>query len=214
MELLPSFDKQGRDLFVKLHVTIYGSKQGTPKWYQQLSKELAALGSKWMEADWGVFVAFIGVHTLILALHVDNCTITGSSKSLVKDFKAKIGSCFHITDLGPISWLLGMKVTHDRQARTISLSQEPYINMILAKFNFTNAKPVTTPLDPNAHLSESQSPQTTSETVQMCNVPYHQAMGSLIYLIVDIRPDITFATSYIHMYASSTPTQAGLIGKL
>ena len=69
--------------------------------------------------------------------------------------------------------------------------------MILAKFNFTDTKPVTTALDPNAHLSESQIPRTTSETVQMHNIPYCQATGSLIYLIAGMRPDIAFATLYI-----------------
>ena len=197
MELPPGLDKQGWDLVTKLCVTLYGSKQGALKWYQRLSKELAALGFKRMEVDWGIFVVLIGAHILILTSHIDDCTVTGSLKTLVKDFKAEIGSRFHIKDLGPISWLLSMKVTRDRQARTISLSQEPYINVILAKFNFTDAKPVATPLDPNAHLSEPQSPRTTSETAQMCNIPYCQATGSLIYLIVGTRPNIAFATSYV-----------------
>jgi len=208
MELPPSFDKQGWDLVTMLHITIYGSKQGALKWYQWLSKELAALRFKQMEADWGVFIVLIGAHTLILALHVDDCMITGSLKSLVKDFKAEIGSCFCIMDLGPISWLLGMKVTHDCQARTISLSQELYINTILAKFNFTDAKPVATPLNPNAHLSESQSPWTTSETAQMHNVPYHQATGSLIYLIAGTRPDIAFTMSYVCQFNANPHWEA------
>ena len=46
MELPPSFDKQGQDLVTKLCITLYGSKQGALKWYQWLSKELAALGFK------------------------------------------------------------------------------------------------------------------------------------------------------------------------
>ena len=158
---------------------------------------LQHLGFKWMEADWGVFIELIGAHILILASHVDDCTVTGSSQRLVRDFKAEIGSRFRITDLGPISWLLSMKVTRNRQTRTISLSQELYINAILAKFNFTDAKPVAAPLDPNAHLLESQSPQTTSEAAQMRNIPYCQATGSLIYLVVGTRPNIAFATLYV-----------------
>ena len=66
-----------------------------------------------MEADWGMFVVNIAHHILILALHVDNCTVTGDSAPLIKVFKDEIGSHFQVTDLRPISWLLGMKVTHD-----------------------------------------------------------------------------------------------------
>lgn len=113
MELPPGFDKQGRDLVVKLWVALYGSKQGALKWYQWLSKKLATLGLKRMEADWGVFVTLIGTHILILASHIDDCTVTGSLRRLVRDFQAEIGSCFRITDLGPISWLPGMKATCD-----------------------------------------------------------------------------------------------------
>ena len=78
MELPPSFDKQGWDLVAKLCIAFYGSKQGMLKWYQQLSKELATLGFNRMEVDWGIFVALIGTQILILASHVDDCTVTGS----------------------------------------------------------------------------------------------------------------------------------------
>lgn len=66
------------------------------------------------KADWGVFIAKVQGEILILTSHVNDYTITGSSKALVKAFKAEIGSHFKITDLEPISWLLGMKITHDR----------------------------------------------------------------------------------------------------
>ena len=44
MELPPGFDKQGCNLVAQLCVAIYGSKQGTLKWYRQLSKTLSDLG--------------------------------------------------------------------------------------------------------------------------------------------------------------------------
>ena len=153
-----------------------------------------------MEADWGVFVANIAEHILILASHVDDCTITGDSLTLIKAFKHEISLRFWITDLGPINWLLGMKVTRDRQARTISSSQEPYVNGILAKYNFVDMKPVSIPLDPHIQLSEKQSPKTTNEIARMRNIPYHQAVGSLIHLATRTRPDIAFATSFVSQF--------------
>jgi hypothetical protein len=122
MELPPGFNKGGHNLVARLRVALYSSKQGALKWYQRLCKELAILGFRHTEADWGVFVAKIGTHLLILASHVDDCTITCSSKELIKAFKAEIGSQFKITDLGPISWLLSMRVTRDRATHTLSIS--------------------------------------------------------------------------------------------
>ena len=52
------------------------------KWYQRLCAELWSLGFHHTEADWGIFVARIGREILLLASHVDNCMVTGSSKVL------------------------------------------------------------------------------------------------------------------------------------
>jgi hypothetical protein len=167
MELPPGFNKDGKDLVALLRVALYGSKQSALKWYQCLCKELAELGLKCTEADWGVFVATIGTHLLILASHVDDCTVTGSSRELVKAFKDESGSQFKITDLGPISWLLGMKVTRDRDAHTIAISQRPYIEAILTKYNFTDQKLLSIPMDPRIQLSRAQSPQSAADVTTM-----------------------------------------------
>ena len=47
-----------------------------------------------MEADWGVFVAMMAHHILILASHIDDCMVTGSSSTLIKAFKEEIGTHF------------------------------------------------------------------------------------------------------------------------
>ena len=203
IELPPGYDKGGRDIVGKLRVALYGSKQGALKWYERLSGELAELGLHHTESDWGVFVATIQSHILILAAHVDDCTITGSSKELVKAFKEEIGARFKITDLGPISWLLGMKVTRDRDTRTISLSQESYIDAILTKYNFADSKPVAIPMDPNLQLSKNHSPQTAAEAARMRNLPFRSALGSLMYLAVGTRPDIAFVVSTIAQFTEN-----------
>lgn len=46
MELPPSFNKCSCDLVAQLCIALYGSKQGTLKWYQWLCKELDELGLK------------------------------------------------------------------------------------------------------------------------------------------------------------------------
>ena len=101
---------------MKLNVVLYSSKQGALRWYQELSSTLDELGLKRAHADWGIFYRRIGHEILVLASHIDDCTVTGSSPELICSFKAEIGSCYKITDLGPISWLLGMKVACNRDA--------------------------------------------------------------------------------------------------
>ena len=156
----------------KLNITLYGSKQGALRWYHELSSTLGELGLKRAHADWGVFYGRIGQDILVLASHVDDCTITGSSSELICSFKAEIGSRYKITDLGPISWLLGMKVARNRDARTISLSQQTYIEAILTKYNLANCKSTSVPMDPGLKLSCEQSPQSAKEIGHMKSVPY------------------------------------------
>ncbi|OMP10529.1 Reverse transcriptase, RNA-dependent DNA polymerase [Corchorus olitorius] len=52
---------------------------------------------------------------------------------------------FNITDLGESKYMLGMKITRDRQFRTIKLDQELYITKSLEKFGLDKCKPAKTP---------------------------------------------------------------------
>ena len=73
------------------------------------------------------------------------------------------------------------------------LLQRSYIDSILWCYGFDDAKPVSTPMDVNIRLMSTQSPSTTEEFVKMCNIQYHEAVGSLMYTSLGTHPDITFA---------------------
>ena len=135
MEEPPGYETLGEQSMVRLQKAIYGLKQARRKWYDALSCILMDIGFSVSGADPGVFVACEGEHILILAAHVDDCIITGGSPELIKDFKMKLNDCYALTDLGPVQWLLGIKVTRNCEARTISLSQEGYIASILEWFS-------------------------------------------------------------------------------
>jgi hypothetical protein len=79
------------------------------------------LGFKKSEADAAVFYIHTGKDILILAIHVDDCTMTGSSDDLIQSYKLKIKSKYDFTDLRPIYWLLNIKITQDCENCTISL---------------------------------------------------------------------------------------------
>ena len=98
---------------VKLHKSIYSLKQAGRRWYDSLSHSLADIGLQKSEADPAIFYVHIGSEVVILAIHVDDCTITGSSVTLQNNFKARIAARFKLTDLGPILWLLGFAITCD-----------------------------------------------------------------------------------------------------
>ena len=108
----PGYDK-GDSTIKHLKKSLYGLKQARRKWYDTLKRTLANLGFHVSDADPSVFHACDGDHPTIIAIHMDNCTIISSSAELVQDYKRKINTCHSITDLGPIHWLLGIKVTRN-----------------------------------------------------------------------------------------------------
>ena len=77
-----------------------------------------------------------------------------------------------------------MKVIRDQIVRTISLSQESYMDAIITKYNFADLKPVSIPMDPNIQLSRTQTPKSVVEIARMKHIPYRAAVGSLMHLAV------------------------------
>jgi len=128
-----------------LHKSLYGLKQAGRCWYNTLSRTLADLGFQKIHADLGVFYTRSEETLLILAVHIDDCIITGNSPAGIKDFKKQVHERYTITDIGPIHWILGIKVTRDCYVHTISLSQDSYANTILTRFNMAGANAVKCP---------------------------------------------------------------------
>ena len=151
-------------------------------------------------ADLGVFHNQVDGHTLILVVHVDDCMFTGSSPKLIAEYKQKFNARYALTDLGPISWLLGIKITRNRDKRTISLSQTAYIESMLERFALKDAKAYATPMVPGVVYSRDDSPSAPIEMDRMRRVPYREAIGSLMYASVATRPDITFAVSTLSQF--------------
>jgi transposase InsO family protein len=204
MEQPPGFATHNRLMYcLHLFKSIYGLKQASRKWYDILCATLAELNFRKSEADPAVFYIHSGDILIILAIHVDDCTITGNSRDLIAELKVKLAAKYSLTDLGPAIWLLGIKITRNLEARTLALSQESYIDSILARFNFTDLKPLAAPMDPNIRFSKDQCPQTLQEAAEMRRIPYREALGSLMYCAVATRPDIAFPVGLLSQFVEN-----------
>ena len=111
----------------RLLKALYGLKQGAKNWYDSLRKALLKLGFTRSEADHGVFYKEVGKDIIILAFHVDDGMVTGSSVALINKFKVDMNAKYKLTDLGAANWLLGIKITRDFINKTLSLFQHQYI---------------------------------------------------------------------------------------
>jgi hypothetical protein len=137
---------------------------------------------------------------IIILVHVDDCSIVASTQPLIDQFKIEIKKYVDITDLGALHWILGIEVKRICEERKILLSQCSYIDSILHRYGLDNLKPTSTPMDPNARLTSAQSPTTSDDIAKMRDVPYHEAIGSLMYASLGTRPDISFAVQTLSRF--------------
>src|SRR6202522_4191402 len=194
----------GRKRVMRLRKTLYGLKQAGRRWYHKLVEIMSKLGFSRCGGDQAVFFRRCETTNvlLIVLVHVDDCSIVGKTKALIARFKVEIAKFVEITDMGELHWILGIEVRRIREERKILLSQKSYIDSILRRYNFDDLKPVSTPMDPNTRLTTAQSPSTTEELGAMRNIPYHEAVGSLMYATLGTRPDICFAVQTVSRFNS------------
>ena len=60
---------------------------------------------------------------VVMAVHVDNCTIAAKPASLIDELKMKLATRVEVTDLGKLHWLLGVEIACDRDTHVIHLTQ-------------------------------------------------------------------------------------------
>jgi hypothetical protein len=58
-------------------------------------------------------------------------------------------------------------------------------------------------MEPNVHHSSAQSPATTEDIAKMRNIPYREAVGSLMYLALATRPDIAYAVGVVSSFSNN-----------
>ncbi len=188
-----------------LQKALYGLKQAGQRWYQTFTRILSDLGFSQCSIDQAMYYkpnVKVG-ECVVIAVHVDDCTIAASDAKLVEDFKRGLSKNVEVTDLGELHWMLGIEVKRDREAGTIHLSQWVYIDTILCHFNFTDLKPLSLPMDVQSRLMSKQSPNTLTKFMAMRDLLYQEAVGALNWAALATCPDISFAVSTIARFGTN-----------
>ncbi len=141
---------------------------------------------------------------LIVVLYVDDITIMGSLLKDVKQLKEKLSLRYEMSDLGEIQSYLGMHITRDHSQKHIEVDQSGYIRSILDHFGMADANQHPTPLLAGAdeHLVKNTAQATLADVKH-----YQSLIGSLLYVQIGTRPDISFAVSHLVQYAANPTSQ-------
>lgn len=185
----------------KLQKSLYGLKQASRQWNICFTEFLKEFKLEPLAKDSCILIRKNDPKgeqiRLIVAIYVDDGLVCCSNKKLLDEVMNHLKRRFEITIMDP-KCFVGLEIKRNRQAKTISISQEYYIKKIIERFNLQNANGVSTPTDCNTKFCLSGAQDGVDHEV--VNVPYREAIGSLMYAMIGTRPDISFAVGLLSRY--------------
>jgi len=92
----------------KLKKALYGLKQAPRAWYSRIDDHFQNLGFIKSPTEATLYVKLTDAKLIIVSVYVDDLLVTGNDEKFVKEFKAEMLQVFEMTDLGLMTFFLGM----------------------------------------------------------------------------------------------------------
>lgn len=185
------YDRSKPDYVCRLRKALYGLKQAPRAWYQHFANFLIKLGFIIAKSDTSLFTFRQGNDLAYLLLYVDDIILVTSSDRLRTEIISSLQMEFPMSDLGPLSYFLGIAVT--RTPNYMLLSQQKYAQEILERAGMSSCKPAATPVDTKSKLSANSGSPFRDPTL------YRSLAGALQYLTFT-RPDIAYAVQQVCLF--------------
>lgn len=190
--------KYGENKVCKLRRSLYGLKQAGREWNVKLHDILLKIGFQKSNGDACVYTNNFEDEKNLIGVYVDDLIIASSSLESMNRIKGQINKEFELVDNGEISMYLGVNIERSSNRGSFKLSQRKYIENILEKYNMVDCKNVFTPLNPGVKLSKCN--ECTSFCKKVDIKEYQSLIGSLLYLSICTRPDITFSVNKLSQF--------------
>ena len=193
------------ELVCKLRKSIYGLKQAGRAWFEKINAALVRMDFTPLDSDHCVYVRRQGDDVLYIVLYVDDLLLIGSSLVEVKQLKVDLSARFEMTDLGEAEYVLGLQITRNRRARTLSLCQSDYIRRLLERYGMSQCNKAPTPLPTGLRLSKNDCPavQPAEPLLVDGKHTYASVVGAIMYAMLGTRPDLAFAIGLLTRFNSN-----------
>ena len=112
---------------LKLKKALYGLRQAPRAWNAKLDSELQKLGFVKNPLEHAMYRRSTKNGFLLVGVYVDDLIITGPSKTNIEAFKEMMSS-FSMSDLGLLSYCLGIQV--DQKKGVTTLCQSSYTKFL------------------------------------------------------------------------------------
>lgn len=181
----------------RLLKSLYGLKQASRVWNEKFTAILKAHDLQQSTADPCIFYS-TNEPRLITAIWVDDGLAICKSSQRLQNMILYLQHHLDVT-IGHDDMYIGLRLTRDRPKRLLYVDQQRFIESMLAKFGYADANPVSTPAASNVQL-QSPGPDDDSEIPVF---PYQEIVGSLLYVQISTRPDITHAVNKVSQFSSN-----------
>nr|GEV27625.1 hypothetical protein [Tanacetum cinerariifolium] len=162
---------------------LYGLHQALRAWYETLANYLLENGFHRGQIDKTLFIKKQKGDILLVQIYVDD-----TNKDLCKSFEKLMKDKFQMSSMGELTFFLGLQVKQKKDG--IFISQDKYVAEILKKFELTEGKSASTPIDTEKPLLKDPDGEDVDVHI------YRSMIGSLMYLNSS-RPDIMFAQTVV-----------------
>ncbi|WVZ73170.1 hypothetical protein U9M48_021514 [Paspalum notatum var. saurae] len=188
----PGFVVDGQEHKVlRLRKALYGLRQALRAWNIKLDESLTRLDFCRCETEHALYTRRTERGQLVLGVYVDDLVVTGASEQDVISFKQEMKKLFRMSDLGLLSYYLGIEV--EQGADSITLHQSAYARKLLERSGMAGCRANKTPMEEKIKLSKASSAAKVDAT------GYRSIVGGLRYL-VHTRPDLAFAMGYVSRF--------------
>ena len=175
----------------KLKRALYGLRQAPRAWNIKLNQILKGLGFERCSKEPSLYRKEENDDILVVVVYVDDLLITESSLELIQDFKEEMTTKFEMSDLGQLTYYLGIEVIQRKDG--IILKQNRYARKILEESGMKSCNPTHTPMEMNAKFSKALDEGKIDES------EYRRSIGCLRYLL-HTRPDLSFSVGVLSRY--------------
>lgn len=198
MEQPPMFeDAKNAGQVCKLTKALYGLKQSGREWNKKVTEILQQIGFNRCKSDSCVYFRRQNNKLSFIALYVDDMMLASSSKHEMDAIIGDLNKYVEADDRGPISFYLGMEIEREGSRGAIHIHQETYTKDLLKRFNMDNSKPASTPWANGTVLQKCEN-----QCKNLDDKTYQSLIGSLMYLTVISRPDISHVVSKLSQFNS------------
>jgi hypothetical protein len=190
---------------LQLRKSLYGLKQAPTNFNQHIDEFIRNMGFVRCVLDNCLYVMMLDHAKIVLALYVDDIIILGDNLDVINDVKDSFKDSFQMKDLGVLTHYLGMRIT--REHNVLKVDQTQYAKDVVQKFTrlmSTNSKKYkkNVPFYRDMKLTRTER-MSKGQTKYAKNFPYQEVMGSLLYLAINTRPDISYAVNVLCRFNSS-----------